>query len=707
MASSPVRRPRFAQIAVFSTVLIAVAPGAASASADAGLSFIKWTDGNSYATVWVADADGSNQRELPGTSGAGNTSLSPDGTKVAFDVRGSSVWVINSDGTDLHWIAPGAMPQWSPDGKQVVYSAGSVGSYSIAIVPADGGQSRTVAAWGGVQSYPTWSPDGKDIAFVTNHLPDRSVIGGAYAQDWAIYRTSVDGSNPREVIGPGRSDFTGPLTPAYSPAGSKIVFMAYELVPDYWGQLYTVNADGSDVRQITDQTGNHIHPTWSVDSSTVASTVDANQGCPEIWTFASGGGGGQKLIDGCSAYPSYRKVGNLALASDADLLDKYTPILRYDAQETYRADSVAEITDNYQKGRGRGNLLKRGQTILAAADPSSPYRDLSLGLLGYPLYADRSAALPDDYIDEANAYATDAQRLHALPQYADRAYGHVVHTADGNTILQYWFFYYYNSKTYFTRGAHEGDWEMIQVELNSEQTPIQATYSQHKYGERCAWSHVQRVATNPIVYVAEGSHANYFSSGFHFNDGAADTASGTGDSAIPQVLNVTSSTDWVDWPGRWGGTPDAFAGAASPQGPKFHDAWSDPVGWSASGDACTESQTFTTTSLSPRVNAGGAARVRPPAPTVTARRHGSKVLVTYRFRSSTASGVRKPSSMLISVKSAERRYTPLTSLLSVSRSRGRLLQPVGRGHGPFHVLVSVLTRRGLRSRTVSVPVTGR
>ncbi len=183
-------------------------------------------------------------------------------------------------------------------------------------------------------------------------------------------------------------------------------------------------------------------------------------------------------------------------------LARYVPELRYDAQEIYRADSAAEITDNYTASY-TNRLLRADGTLLAASDPSYPADDLSLDYLG----ANAGSSLESDYVDEANDNRdADAQRMHADPYYANKVYGREVPLTDGGVLLQYWVFYYNNPKTFFTAGDHEGDWEMIQVHLDPNEVPLGATYAQHKTGERCDWSHIERTSTGrPIVYVAQES----------------------------------------------------------------------------------------------------------------------------------------------------------------------------------------------------------
>src|SRR5439155_2463620 len=72
--------------------------------------------------------------------------------------------------------------------------------------------------------------------------------------------------------------------------------------------------------------------------------------------------------------------------------------------------------------------------------------------------------------------------------------------------LQYWYLYAYNDAGNY----HEGDWEMVTVELDADGTPLRACYSGHESGFQRPWERVQKKDGHPIVYVARGSHAAYF-----------------------------------------------------------------------------------------------------------------------------------------------------------------------------------------------------
>jgi hypothetical protein len=93
--------------------------------------------------------------------------------------------------------------------------------------------------------------------------------------------------------------------------------------------------------------------------------------------------------------------------------------------------------------------------------------------------------------------------------YGDKIYAHVT-SESGLIVVQYWFFYAFNPGNL---NQHQGDWEMIEIVLDSTEIPQYAVYSQHHAGQRAEWNSVEKGdGTHPRVYVALGSHANYFRS---------------------------------------------------------------------------------------------------------------------------------------------------------------------------------------------------
>src|SRR3954451_13428584 len=257
------------------------------------------------------------------------------------------------------------------------------------------------------------------------------------------------------------------------------------------------------------------------------------------------------------------------------LLERYKPRLVYDSQEPYFADSAATFTDSPTC------TLRRANGAPIASPPK-----LSLDYLGTTAYGDGQKVLGGDLIgDTTRNYERNAKAMHdKAPRYRDRVYGHARKDSQGRLWLQYWLFYYYNDfwllGPMVTGGKHEGDWELVQIRLGPSEQPEQVVYTQHKDAESKAWSDTPKEGANtPLVYVARGSHANYFGTGSHWTGHWFDQADGKGPRVTPTVEVVGDSAPaWLLWPGAWG---DAKVSgntlkSQSPISPGRRANWLDP-----------------------------------------------------------------------------------------------------------------------------------
>jgi Tol biopolymer transport system component len=186
---------------------------------------------------------------------------SPDGSRLACEGFGQSDPSLNgvytlraSDGGDLQRITSepngdDCSSDYSPNGKNLVVTRASDTSYGLWIVKANGtGMRQIVSDTDFDFCSGSWSPQGNEIAF-SAHVPDtdRSAI-------WVVHS---DGSGLRQIPVPGcgglRSDRTsiGCQSPVWSPDGRKLMFERHFLTPSDHFELYTVNADGSGLFQVT------------------------------------------------------------------------------------------------------------------------------------------------------------------------------------------------------------------------------------------------------------------------------------------------------------------------------------------------------------------------------------------------------------------------------------------------------------------------
>ncbi len=215
------------------------------------------------------------------TSGSGvngGATWSPDCSRIAFHSNRDGnptpdfdIYMMNPDGTGVVKIVdtPGVdmLASWSPDGTRLVFSHDGTALY---LVNADGsGLTRLANAPAGGTA--DWSPDGRRILF--------SWDGGQEGTS-EVYVINVDGTDLRNLT----SDGVMTIHATWSPDGTRIAFASNreqleEFGPAnrwYWPagglDIYVMNADGSDVTRLTDHPENDMLPHWSPDGQRVSFT---------------------------------------------------------------------------------------------------------------------------------------------------------------------------------------------------------------------------------------------------------------------------------------------------------------------------------------------------------------------------------------------------------------------------------------------------
>jgi hypothetical protein len=192
--------------------------------------------------LFVMNADGSdaqNVAPVASTSdlnaGGGAMSWSPDGSEIAytrsaieFGIRVRHVGVVRADGTpgrDIRLLGEAWDPEWSPDGRTIVYGTLN-GLYTV---DADGYDPHPLlpVAYAG---RPDWSPDG------TKLLVDYR--GGGRA---VVYTANADGSNFQVAYEDENSG--GGYAAAWSPDGTKIVLTV--IGSDFTESIKSLNPDGT------------------------------------------------------------------------------------------------------------------------------------------------------------------------------------------------------------------------------------------------------------------------------------------------------------------------------------------------------------------------------------------------------------------------------------------------------------------------------
>ena len=221
-------------------------------------------DAGDYA-IYVSNADGSDVADLTSTyldpieNNQGLPVWSPDSTQIAFDNDSNDpsmqgTYLMNADGTDIHKIADGGSPAWSPDGKSIVVAAAAGEGNDIFSVSIDGSHLTRLTHTAAVEAFPTWSPDGSQIAYIE------------YTAGEQLWVMDADGAH-RHAVTDIPNDGIGGFSPDWSPDGATIAFEVFD--GRSW-DIYTVHPDGTGLQPLADTPGDEIQPVWSPDGSLIA-----------------------------------------------------------------------------------------------------------------------------------------------------------------------------------------------------------------------------------------------------------------------------------------------------------------------------------------------------------------------------------------------------------------------------------------------------
>ncbi len=190
---------------------------------------------------------------------------SPDGSQIAFTSNRDSNWdvyVMDVGGKGVTRLTTAATyegnPTWSPDGSQIAFVSGRDSARDILVMNADGSNVQPLTTGSTSADFsPTWSPDGDQIAFVSNRsgnpdifVVDVSCIGDSDLCDQNAVNLTADNEG-------------NDLDPAWSSNGIHILFASAR---NDSAELYKMNADGSDVQQLTSGQGEERFPALWIDS---------------------------------------------------------------------------------------------------------------------------------------------------------------------------------------------------------------------------------------------------------------------------------------------------------------------------------------------------------------------------------------------------------------------------------------------------------
>lgn len=278
-------------------------------------------------TIWVADSDGTNPRQLTteGFESPANDFWSPDSREILYESRRTGtedVWTVSIESGERRQLTRDVRRDygeaWSPDGKWVAFLSDRGRQIDVWLVPAAGGPVQRVTDSESDEQGPlAWRPHANELAFAV-----RSSNGSVWAQeltdgkerqltpdsldiswfnlspdgkqfDYVVNRSggtgelfvaSLDGSTPPRSVFSGGGNVDSPL---WSPDGSRIAFVSDRNgSPDVW----VVDAAGGAAKPLVSWTSQEFSAAWSPDGSSILFLSDSGAKLADLWRVPAQGG---------------------------------------------------------------------------------------------------------------------------------------------------------------------------------------------------------------------------------------------------------------------------------------------------------------------------------------------------------------------------------------------------------------------------------
>jgi Tol biopolymer transport system component len=303
--------------------------------------------------IWVINADGTNERLV--TTSGGDPAWSPDGTKIVF--ARSGIFVINADGTNETPINPGITdrePAWSPDGTKIAVR----GSNGIYTMDPDGGNRVRIYAdvinfplcCDNIPNDPAWQPVAQTPnTFIIsgrvtyNNVGMSSVTVNLNGTTNAATTTDAVGNYQFSALPPGGNYNVSPsfLRHYFTPPNRTFNNLSSNQVGNFEvlgscsagrcarngkisfdrsGDIFTINSDGTNQTNITNNAAFDGASNWSPDSAYIVFSTNRD-GNFEIYKMNSDGGNPVRLTNNTAVddVPYYSPDGaSIVFASNRD-----------------------------------------------------------------------------------------------------------------------------------------------------------------------------------------------------------------------------------------------------------------------------------------------------------------------------------------------------------------------------------------------------
>ncbi len=210
---------------------------------------------------------------------------------IVEEDRRAGIWILDLETMETRFLTEGWSPDWSPDGKEIIYVKGG----SICKINVELKAIKQLMQDG---FFPDWSPSGERIAFDSNqNFPQEGNV---------IWLMDTNGMNQKDISVHGTGEWR---EPDWSLSGDRLVHIRY-VVGVTFPEIFIMDSSGQNSVRLTNNQIWDNRPAWSPDGSRIA-YVSERGGKRNIFVIDTLGQNRIQLTDAdCAIDPSWSPDGS-------------------------------------------------------------------------------------------------------------------------------------------------------------------------------------------------------------------------------------------------------------------------------------------------------------------------------------------------------------------------------------------------------------
>jgi tricorn protease len=281
-------------------------------------------------------------------------------SSIAFDYAGA-IWTVPRQGGEARLVAQGQgdceHPIFSPDGRQIAYTARIDDNVDVYVIDAAGGEPRRLTWHPGEDVAVGWTPDGKNVLFRSLRASPRDLA--------QLYSVPAGGGVPKQIELPSVDDAS------LSPDGARIAYTPFDQWQPAWkhyrggqtARIWIADLASGKLEKLPRDNSNDRNPLWIGAKVYFLSDRD---GPVTLYAYDPAGKSVKKLVDNDKGFD----IVSAGAGPDAIVYDQFGALKLYEIGSGQSHEVKVEIKAELAQLRPHLEPLVPPQSLDAELTPT-------------------------------------------------------------------------------------------------------------------------------------------------------------------------------------------------------------------------------------------------------------------------------------------------------------------------------------------------